>query len=36
MTTSRSLFIVILAAATGVTAATDASIITIGASPSRF
>ena len=36
MTLRRSLFIVILAVATGVTAAADESIITIGASPSRF
>ena len=36
MTTRRALFIVILAVATGVTAAADESFITIGASPSRF
>ena len=36
MTTPHALLIVILAAATGFAAAMDASIITIGASPSRF
>lgn len=36
MTTPRALLIVILAAATSFAAAMDASIITIGASPSRF
>ena len=36
MTTARALLIFVLAAATGVTTAMDESIITIGASPSRF